>query len=126
MAIEHEPKYKILRHHYLANASHLFPKSCVTTALPPPPPPRPRLMSRTLILCLQFPIVTTALWGQLGSKTMTVLPRSVIILHCHGYLCLSNTNVSSALWRQCKSKITAHLPGYPRPAQGHGRISGYK
>ena len=34
-------------------------------------------MSRTLTLCLQFPIVTTTLWGQLAGKTMTVHPRSV-------------------------------------------------
>ena len=41
-------------------------------------------------------------------------PQSVIILHCHGCLC------------QCKSKITAHLPGYPRPAQGLRWSIGYK
>ena len=138
-------------------------------------------MSRTLILCMQFPIVTTILWGQLSlgssliifssflffrslvknkinigqpiplmwyifillffkilaleniAKILTTGPRlgtaswqnhdisppkSVILLHCHGCLCLSNTSICSALWRQCKSKITAHLPGYPRPAQG--------
>ena len=39
-------------------------------------------MSRTLILCLQFPIVTTTLWGQLAGKTMTVLPRSSL-LYCN-------------------------------------------
>ena len=38
-------------------------------------------MSRTLILCLQFPIVTTTLWGQLAGKTMTVLPRNML-LYC--------------------------------------------
>ena len=53
-------------------------KSFVTTA--PPPPPQAQ-GSRTLILCLQFPIVTTTLWGQLACKTMTVLPRS-LLLYC--------------------------------------------
>ena len=43
--------------------------------------PQPREMSRTLILCLQFPIVTTTLWGQLAGKPMTVLPRS-LLLYC--------------------------------------------
>ena len=43
--------------------------------------PQPRGMSRTLILCLQFPKVTTTLWGQLAGKTMTVLPRS-LLLYC--------------------------------------------
>ena len=38
-------------------------------------------MSRTLTLCLQFPIVTTTLWGQLAGKTMTVHPRSML-LYC--------------------------------------------
>ena len=38
-------------------------------------------MSRTLILSLQFAIVTTTLWGQLAGKTMTVLPRS-LLLYC--------------------------------------------
>ena len=37
--------------------------------------------SRTVTLCLQFPIVTTTLWGQLAGKTMTVLPRS-LLLYC--------------------------------------------
>ena len=46
-------------------------------ALPPPPPPRG--MSRTLILFLQFPIVTNTLWGQLAGKTMTVFPRSLLL-----------------------------------------------
>ena len=43
--------------------------------------PLPRGMSRTLTLCLQFPIVTTTLWGQLAGKTMTVHPRS-LLLYC--------------------------------------------
>ena len=43
--------------------------------------PQLRGMSRTLTLCLQFPIVTTTLWGQLAGKTMTVLPRS-LLLYC--------------------------------------------
>ena len=38
-------------------------------------------MSRTLTLCLQFPIVTTTLWGQLAGKTLTVHPHS-LILYC--------------------------------------------
>ena len=38
-------------------------------------------MSRTLILCLQFPIVTTTLSGQLAGKTMTVIPRR-LLLYC--------------------------------------------
>ena len=42
---------------------------------------QPRGMSRTLTLCLQFPIVTTTLWGQLAGKTRTVLPRSML-LYC--------------------------------------------
>ena len=33
------------------------------------------------ILCLEFPIVTNTLWGQLAGKTMTVLPRS-LMLYC--------------------------------------------
>ena len=43
--------------------------------------PQPRGMSRTLTLCLQFPIVTTTLWGQLAGKTMTVHTRS-LLLYC--------------------------------------------
>ena len=43
--------------------------------------PQLRGMLRTLTLCLQFPIVTTILWGQLAGKTMTVLPRS-LFLYC--------------------------------------------
>ena len=38
-------------------------------------------MSRTLILFLQFPIVTNTLWGQLAGKTMRVFPRS-LLLYC--------------------------------------------
>ena len=52
-----------------------------TSHLWPLPPPPPRGMSRTLILCLQFPIVTITLWGQLACKTMTVFPRS-LLLYC--------------------------------------------
>ena len=40
-----------------------------------------RGMSRTLTLCLKFPIVTTTLWGQLAGNTMTVHPRS-LLLYC--------------------------------------------
>ena len=43
--------------------------------------PQPRVIMRTLILCMQFPIVTTTLRGQLAGKTMTVLPRS-LLLYC--------------------------------------------
>ena len=43
--------------------------------------PQPRGMSSTLTLCLQFPIVTITLWGQLAGKTMTVLPLS-LLLYC--------------------------------------------
>ena len=43
--------------------------------------PQLRGMSRTLTLCLQFPIETTILQGQLAGKTMTVLPRS-LFLYC--------------------------------------------
>ena len=32
-------------------------------------------------MCLQFPIVTTTLWGQLAGKSKTVLPRS-LLLYC--------------------------------------------
>ena len=46
------------------------------TTAPPPPPAQGNL--RTLILCLQFPIVTTTLWGQLAGKTMTVLNHSLL------------------------------------------------
>ena len=45
------------------------------------PPLQLRGMLRTLTLCLQFPIVTTILWGQLAGKTMTVLSRS-LLLYC--------------------------------------------
>ena len=41
--------------------------------------PQPRGMSKTLTLCLQFPIVTTTLWAQLAGKTMTVHPRSLLL-----------------------------------------------
>ena len=53
--------------------------------------PQPRGILRTLTLCLHFPIVTTALWGQLTGKTMTVLPCS-LVLYCTAmfYLGLSN------------------------------------
>ena len=34
-------------------------------------PPPPRGMSKSLILCLQFPIVVTTLWGQLAGKPVT-------------------------------------------------------
>ena len=47
----------------------------------PPPPPPSSEECRGLTLCLQFPIVTTILWGQLAGKTMTVLPRS-LLLYC--------------------------------------------
>ena len=71
--------------------------------------PQLRGMSRTLTLCLQFPIVTTILWGQLAGKTMTVLPRSLFFkLNSNVCLGLSNPYISSALWRQRKSKNTAH------------------
>ena len=40
--------------------------------------PQPRGMSKTLILCLRFPIVTNKLWGQLAGKAMTVIPRSLL------------------------------------------------
>ena len=39
---------------------------------------QPRGMSRTLTWCLQFPKVTTTLWGQLAGKTMTFLLRSLL------------------------------------------------
>ena len=42
---------------------------------------QPRGISRTVTLCLQFPIVFTSLWRQLDGKTMTVLPRS-LLLYC--------------------------------------------
>ena len=35
-------------------------------------------MSRTLTLCLKFPIITTTLWGQLAGKTMAVHPRRLL------------------------------------------------
>ena len=35
---------------------------------------QPRGLSRTVNLFLQFPIVTTRLWGQLAGNTMTVIP----------------------------------------------------
>ena len=53
----------------------------------PPPPPRPRGMLRTLILCLQFPIVTSTLMGTASWQNHdNSPPQSVIILHCHGCL----------------------------------------
>ena len=51
----------------------------------PPPPPSPGECRGILFLCLQFPIVTTTLWGQLAGKTMTVLPRSML-LYCTALL----------------------------------------
>ena len=56
-------------------------------------PPQLRGMLRTLTLCLQFPIVTTILRGQLAGKTMTVLPRS-LFLYCTAmfvYVCQTPT-----------------------------------
>ena len=38
------------------------------------PPPQPRGMSRTLILSLQFPIVTITLWRQLAGKPWQFSP----------------------------------------------------
>ena len=76
----------------------------------------PRGMSRSLILSLQFHTMWTTSWQNHDSSPL----QSITILHCHGCLCLSITYISSALWRQCKSEITAHLPGYPCPAQGLG------
>ena len=35
----------------------------------------------TLILYLQFPIVTTTLWGQLAGKTKTVFPCSLLLYY---------------------------------------------
>ena len=55
--------------------------------------PQPRGMSRTLILCLQLPIVTTTLWGQLAGKTMTALPRNMLF-YCTAmvaYVCQTPT-----------------------------------
>ena len=42
---------------------------------------QPSGMSRTLTLCLQFPIIITTLSGQLAGKSMTVHPRS-LLLYC--------------------------------------------
>ena len=68
--------------------------------------------------------VGTARWQNHDSSP----PQSVIILHCHVCLGLLNPYISSALWRQCKSNNATHLTGhgYPRPAQGLERSSGYK
>ena len=74
---------------------------------------QPRGMSRTLILCRQFPIVTTTWWGQLAGKTMTILTRS-LLLYCTAMVAYVNQTPTIP---QCKSKITAHLPGASRPAQ---------
>ena len=87
----------------------------------PPPPPHththtePREMSWTLLLCLQFPIVATTLCFQLAGKTMTGLPRS-LLLYCTAMVAY----VYQTPTFHYKSKITAHLPGYPRPAQELG------
>ena len=71
--------------------------------------PQLRGMSRTLTLFLQFPIVTTILWGAASWQNHDSFPpQSVIILHSNVCLGLSNPYVSSALWRQRKSKNTAH------------------
>ena len=70
--------------------------------------PQLRGMSRTVTLCLQVPIVTTILWGQLAGKTMAVLPRSLFFYCTAMLLGLSNPYIFSALWRQRKSKNTAH------------------
>ena len=72
-------------------------------------------------MCLQFPIVTTTLWGQLAGNAMTVLPRN-LLLYCTAMV--SNVYQTPTFpphyGDKCKSKIIAHLPGYPRPAQGLG------
>ena len=77
-------------------------------------------MSRTLILGLQFPIVTTTLWAQLAGKTMTVLPRSLLLNGTAIVAYVYQTPTFPPHYGECKSKITAYLPGYPHPAQRLG------
>ena len=79
-------------------------------------------MSRTVTLCLQFPIVTTTLWGQLAGKTMTVLPA---VCYYSALSCSSRSITPLHFLRiveAMQSKNTTHLPGhgYPCPAQGLG------
>ena len=70
--------------------------------------PQLRGMSRTSTLCLQLPLVTTIVWGQLADKKHdSSPPQSVIILQINVCLGLSNPYISSALWRQRKIKNTA-------------------
>ena len=70
--------------------------------------PQPRVMLRTLILCMQFPIVTTTLWGQLAGKTMTVLPHS-LLLYCTAMVAYVNVKVKSQ--HICQA-IPAQLRGF--------------
>ena len=72
--------------------------------------PQPRGMSRTLTLCLKFPIVTTTLWGQLAGKTMTVHPRS-LLLYCTAIFVYVYQTTTCPLhcWDNVKVKNTAHL-----------------
>ena len=62
--------------------------------------PQLRGMSRTLTLCLQFPIG----YRTVGEASRQNHDSSVFILHSNVCLGLSNPNISSALWRQRKSK----------------------
>ena len=71
--------------------------------------PQLRGMSRTLILCLQFPHSNHLTVGAASCQNHdSSPPQSVIILHSNVCLGLSNPYISSTLWRQRKSKNTAH------------------
>ena len=94
------------------------------TTAPPPPPPPPRGISRTFILCLQFPIVLnhhtvgSASWQTHDSMLLYCTAMVAYVYQTPTFLPHYGDN--------CKSKITAHLPGYSCPAQGLGWSSGYK
>ena len=70
--------------------------------------PQLRRMSRTLTLCLQFPVVTTILWGSYLAKPWQFSPTVCYYSAQQFFLGLLNPYISSALWRQRKSKNTAH------------------
>ena len=55
-------------------------KSFVTTASPSPPPPAQGNVKDFYFVSAVL-IVTITLWGQLAGKTMTILPRS-LLLYC--------------------------------------------
>ena len=79
------------------------------------------------IMCLQFAIVTTTLWGQLAGKTMTVLPRSLLLYCIDMAAYVYQTPIFPPHYGDNVKVKSQHIyEGYPRPVQGLGCSSGYK